>query len=201
MAKIYQSKELAQKATENNLAQSVLISAQLRKPTRYPTVLVPSNVFSNLTNLPEQYREVLRSLLVANIEQLIRESLTEGLENVSDDKLTESSLLSSVVTRSGGKLSKEQFMTEFYASVLGKMVTVDKIKRPSIAAKMIATVSSLFSAKAAATLGSAQIEQILTVLNKPQFSVDSSQTWYTQALASIEEALNKSVDSTIEEAY
>lgn len=198
MAYIYLSREDAQKQTQAN---SVLISAQLRNPVRYPSVWVSSEIYSNLAHVPDQYRELLRAILTERIEAVIRDAVKEGKSSIDSSLLTEEHLLSEATAKASTRLSKEEFMAQFWASALGKVVAADKRTRPAIAAKMEAAISSLHSVKAAGGVSEAQTAQVLTVLSKPQFSVDSEAQWYLQALASIEGAAAKRASADLGDAY
>lgn len=198
MAYIYISREEAQKQFQAN---SVLISAQLRNPVRYPSIWVSSEIFSNLAHVPEQYRELLRAILTERIEALIRDSVKDGLSKVEDNAITESSLLSAATAKASTKLSKEEYLAQFWLSALGLRVKAMARTNPAMAKQMEDSISACASPRAASSLSETRTAQLLTVLAKPDYATDSDAQWYLQALASIEAAAAKRNGSDLDSVF
>lgn len=198
MAYIYLDRESAQKQFQTN---SVLISAQLRNPARYPSIWVDSQVFSNLAHVPEQYRELLRAILTERIEALIRDAVRDGKSSLDSEAITESSLLQSATAKASTKLSKEDYMAQFWLSALGLRVKAMARTNPAMAKQMEDSIASCASPRAATSLSETRTAQLLTVLAKPDYAADSDAQWYLQALASIESAAAKRNGSDLDSVF
>lgn len=198
MSMIFTSREDAQK---NIAANSVLISAQLRNPVRYPSVWIPANVFSNLANAPEQYRELLRAILTERIEAIIRDAVRDNKTSIDSTSITEENLLASAAAKASTKLSKEEYMAQFWLSALGLRVRAMARTNPAMAKQMEDSIASCASPRAASSLSETRTAQLLTVLSKPDYATDSDSQWYLQALASIETAAAKRSGSDLDSVF
>lgn len=196
MATIYKTREEARTANP----QSVIVSTQLRNPVRYPSIAVNAEVFSNLATIPETYRELLRACLMSAAESVLKTAIKHELTSVDDNLLSEVNLIAEASASASARLSKDEFIAQFKASALGLKMAIVARSSPAMAQRLQSWIEACHSPRAC-KLGEAELQQLLTVLTKPEYSADTESAWFTQVIGTIETVQARRSGVTIDSAF